>query len=61
MVGSSQVCYFNIIVGHFAINQCMRLVQVETVVKKKLHIEIVPEVKETEFVLLAQNSKKRNL
>ena len=61
MVGSSQVCYFNIIVGHFAINQCMRLVQVETVVKKNLHIEIVPEVKETEFVLLAQNSKKRNL
>lgn len=61
MVGSSQVCYFNIIVGHFAINQCMRLVQVETVVKKNLHIEIVPEVKETEFVLLAQNSKNRNL
>ena len=52
MVGSSQVCYFNIIVGHFAINQCIRLVQIETVVKKKLHIEIVPEGKETESVFL---------
>ena len=61
MVGSSQVCYFNIIVGHFAINQCIRLVQIETVVKKRLQIEILQGVKETEFVFLNHSSKlKKN-